>query len=139
MSEWSSLFNAVIHKAPTDDNAKMNHLKTLVKGKAKAANAGLGYSGAFNHTAWDTLVRNFGRHQTVFNDKKNSSISSPFIKSPESTAIIKYSQLITFITSCVSVLNQYGFTDDLSLESVLISAVRKLPPELKPNTLSYAK
>ena len=55
--EWSSLFNAVIHNAPIDDNAKMSHLKTLVKGKAKAAIAGLGYSGALYHTAWDTLVR----------------------------------------------------------------------------------
>ena len=60
-SERSSLFNAVIHNAPIDDNAKLSHLKTLVKGKAKAAIAGLGYSGALYHTAWDTLVRNFGR------------------------------------------------------------------------------
>ena len=68
--EWpalSSLFNAVIHNAPIDDNAKMSHMKTLVKGKAKAANAGLGYSVALFHTAWDTLVRNFDRPQTVVN------------------------------------------------------------------------
>ena len=44
--KWSSLFNAEIHNAPIDDNAKVSHLKTLVKGKAKAAIAGLGYSGA---------------------------------------------------------------------------------------------
>ena len=49
--EWSSLFNAVIHNAPIDDNAKMSHLKTLVKGKAKSAIAVLGYSGALYHTA----------------------------------------------------------------------------------------
>ena len=35
--EWSSPFNAVIHNAPIDDNAKRIHLKTLIKGKAKAA------------------------------------------------------------------------------------------------------
>ena len=44
--EWSSLFTATIHNAPIDDNAKMGHLETLVKGKAKAAIAGLGYSGS---------------------------------------------------------------------------------------------
>ena len=44
--KWSSLFNEVIHNAPIDDNAKMSHLKTLVKGEAKASIAGLGYSGA---------------------------------------------------------------------------------------------
>ena len=62
--EWSSLFIAVIHNASIDDNAKTGHLKTLVKGKAKAAIAGFGYSGALYHTAWDTLVRNFGQPQT---------------------------------------------------------------------------
>ena len=44
--EWSSLFIATIHNAPIDDNAKMGHLKTLVSRKAKAAIAGLGYSGS---------------------------------------------------------------------------------------------
>ena len=134
--EWSSLFNAVIHKAPIGDNAKMSHLKTLVKGKAKAAFAGLGYSGALYHTAWDTLVRNFGRPQTVVNAQMKLIHTYPFIKSHDSAAIIKYSQLIT---TCVSVLNQYGFTGDLCSESVLNSAVRKLPPELKTKWLFYAK
>ena len=126
--EWSSLFNAVIHNAPIDDNAKMSHLKTLVKGKAKVAIAGLGYSGALYHTAWDTLVRNFGRPQTVVNAQMKLIHTYPFIKSHDSAAIIKYAQLIP---TCVSVLNQYGFNGDLSSESVMNSAVRKLPPELK--------
>ena len=60
----------------------------------------------------------------------------PFIKSHDSAAINKYAQLIT---TCVNVLNQYGFTGDLSSESVLNSAVRKLPPELKTKWLFYAK
>ena len=51
--DWSSLFNAVLHNAPVDDNAKMSHLKTLVKRKAKAAIAGLGYSGMLYHTSWE--------------------------------------------------------------------------------------
>ena len=134
--EWSSLFNAVIHNAPIDDNAKMSHLKTLVKGKAKAAIAGLGYSGASYHTAWDTLVRNFSRAQTVVNTQMKLIHTYPFIKSHDSAAIIKYSQLIT---TCVSVLNQYGFTDGRSSESVLKSAVRKLPLKLKTKWLFYAK
>ena len=134
--EWSSLINAVIHNAPIDDNSKMSHLKTLVKGKAKAAIGGLGYSGALYHTAWDKLVRNFGRSQTVVNAQMKLIHTYPFIKSHDSAAIIKYAQLIT---TCVSVLNQYGFTGDLSSESVLNSAVRKLPPELKTKWLFYAK
>ena len=134
--DWSSPFNAVIHNAQINDNAKMSHLKTLVKGKAKAAIAGLAYAGALYHTAWDTLVRNFGRPQTVVNAQMKLIHTYPFIKSHDSAAIIKYAQLIT---TCVSVLNQYGFTGDLSSESVLNSAVRKLPPEPKTKWLFFAK
>ena len=57
---WSNIFNALIHDAQIEDNAKTCHLKTLVKGNAKAACAGLGNSGALNHTVWYTLVRNSG-------------------------------------------------------------------------------
>ena len=134
--EWSSLFNAVIHNAPIDDNAKMSHLKTLVKGKAKAAIACLGYSGSLYQTAWDTLVRNFGRPHTVVNAQMKLIHTYPFIKSHDSAAIIQYAQLIS---TCVSVLHQYGFSGDLSSESVLNSALRKLPPDLKTIWLFYAK
>ena len=65
--EWFCLFIAVIQDAPIDDTAKMSHLKTSAKGKTKVAIASLGYSGAMYQTAWDTLVRNFGRPQTVVN------------------------------------------------------------------------
>ena len=126
--EWSCLFNAVIHIAPIDDNAKMSHLKTFVKGKTKAAIAGLGYSGVLYHTAWATLVRIVGQPQTVVNAQIVLIHTYPFIKSHDSAAIIKYAQLIS---TCVSVLNQYGVSGDLSSESVLNTAPRKLPPELK--------
>ena len=99
--EWSSLFNAVIHNAPIDDNAKMSHLKTLVKGKAKAEIAGLGYLEALYHTAWATLVRNFGRPQTVVNAQMKLIHTYPFIKSHDSAEIIKYAQLIsTSVCQC---------------------------------------
>ena len=91
--EWSSLFDAVIHNAPIDDSAKMSHLKTSRKGKAKSA--GLGYSVALYHTAWDTLVRNFGRPQTVVNAQRKLIHMYPSIKSHDSVAFIKYAQLIT--------------------------------------------
>ena len=35
--EWSQLFQATVHAANIDDNVKMNHLKTMVTGKAKDA------------------------------------------------------------------------------------------------------
>ena len=65
--EWSSLFTATIYNAPIDDNSKKGQLKTLVKGEAKAAIAGLGYSGSMYTAAWNALVTNFGRPQTIVN------------------------------------------------------------------------
>ena len=126
--EWSCLFNAAFHNAANDANAKTSHSKTPVKGKDKATIAGLGYSGALYHTAWDTLVRNFGRPQTVVIAQMKLIHAYPFTKSHDSAAIIKNFYLIT---TCVSVFNQYGSTGDLSSKSVLNGAVRKLPSELK--------
>ena len=134
--EWSSLFTANIHNAPIDDNAKMGHLKTLVKGKAKSAIAGLGYSGSMYTSAWNALVTNFGRPQTIVNAQMKLIHTSPFIRSHDSAAIIKCAQLIT---TCVIVLKQFGFDGDLYSESVLNSALRKLPPELKTKRLFLAK
>ena len=51
-----------------------------------------------------------------------------YIKLHDSAAIIKYAQLIS---TFVSVLHQYGFSGDVSSESVLNTALRKSPPELK--------
>ena len=82
------------------------------------------------------LVTNFGRPQTIVNAQMKQIHMSAFIKSHDSAAIIKYSQLIT---TCVNVLKQFGFTGDLKSESVLISALRKLPPELKTKWFFLAK
>ena len=58
--EWSQLFQATVHAANIDDSVKMNHLKTMVTGKAKEAIAGLGYTAEMYNVAWNVLVRNFG-------------------------------------------------------------------------------
>ena len=134
--EWSSLCTATIHNAPIDDNAKIGHLKTLVKGKAKAAIAGLGNSGSKYTAAWNALVTNFGRPQAIVNAQMKLIHTSPFIKSHDSAAINKYAHLIT---TCVNVLKQFGFDGDLYSESVLNSALRKLQRELQTKWLFLAK
>ena len=137
--EWperSSFFTATTHNAPIDNNAETGHLKTLVKGKAKAAIAGFGYSGSMYTAAWNALVTNFGRPQTIVNAQMKLIHTTPFIKSYDSAAIIKYAQLIT---TCVNVLKQFGFDGDLFSESVLLSALRKLPPELRTSWFFLAK
>ena len=134
--EWSSIFTSTIHNAPTDDNTNMSHLKTFVNGKAKAAIEGLGYSGVIYTAAWNALVTNFGRPQTIVNVQMKQNHLSPFIRSHDSTAIIRYVQLIT---TCVNVSKQFGFTGDIYSESVLNSALRNLPPELKTKWFFFAK
>ena len=106
------------------------------KGKAKAAIAGVGYSGSKFTAAWNALVTNFGRPQGIVEAQVKQIHTSPFIKSQDSAAIIKYAQLIT---TYVSVLKQFGFDADLYSESVLNSALQKLPPELQTKWLFLAK
>ena len=65
--EWSGLFLSTEHAANIDTSLKMNHLKTLVTGKAKEVIAGLGYTGDMYDVAWKTLVAHFGRQQMVVN------------------------------------------------------------------------
>ncbi len=134
--EGSSLFLPTFDSAPIADSLKMNHLKTLVRGKAKSVIAVMGYSGERYLSAWNALVRNFGRPQLVVNAQLKQLHTFPFIKPYDSAAIIKFAQLVS---SCVNVLHQFDCQGDLQSESVLNSAVRKLPPELKTKWLFYSK
>ena len=76
--EWSQQFQATVHAANMDDSVKMNHRKTMVTGKAKEAKAGLGYTAemAYN-VAWNILVQNFGKPQTVVNAQLKRFYSFP--------------------------------------------------------------
>ena len=65
--EWSGLFLSTVHAANIDTSLKMNHLKTLVTGKAKEVIAGQGYTRDMYDNAWKTLVAFFGRPQVVVN------------------------------------------------------------------------
>ena len=78
--EWSQLFQATVHAANLDDSVKMNHLKTMVTGKAKEAIAGLGYTGEMYNVAWNVLVRNFGKPQMVVNAQLKRIYSFPPMK-----------------------------------------------------------
>ena len=50
--EWSSMFIATVDQRPILDSEKMNHLKTLLTGKARSAISGMGFSGQFYGAAW---------------------------------------------------------------------------------------
>ena len=75
--EWSQLFQATVHAANIDDSVKMNHLKTMVTGKAKEAIAGLGYTAEMYNVAWNVLVRNFEKSQMFVNAQLKRIYSFP--------------------------------------------------------------
>ena len=112
----------------------MQDLKTLVTVKAKAAINGMGYSGQMYHVAWPTLEHDFGRPELVVNAQLRKIHAYSFIKPYDSLVIVKYFQLVS---ECVNVLTQFGYEMDIDSESVLNSAVRKLPNDLKNKWLTY--
>ena len=108
--EWSGLFLSTVHAANIDVSLKMNHLKTLVTGKAKEVIAGLGYTGDMYDVAWNTLVAHFGRPQVVVNAQLRRVYTFPPIKPFDSVALVKFSRIVS---SCVQVLLQMNYIADL--------------------------
>ena len=134
--EWSQLFQATFHAANIDDSVKMNHLKTMVTGKAKEAIAGLGYTAEMYNVAWNVLVRNFGKPQMVVNAQLKRIYSFPPMKPYDGAALIKFARIVS---SCVNVLTQFNYVGDLNSEGVLGSATRKLTLDMKTKWLTYVK
>ena len=90
--EWSQLFQATVHAANIDDSVKMNHLKTMVTGKAKEAIASLGYTAEMYNVAWNVLVRNCGKPQMVVNAQLKRIYSFPPKKPYDGAALIKFKE-----------------------------------------------
>ena len=134
--EWSQLFQATVHAANIDDSVKMNHLKTMVTGKAKEAIAGLGYTAEMYNVAWNVLVRNFGKPQMVVNAQLKRIYSFPPMKPYDGAALIKFARIVS---SCVNVLTQFNYVGDLNSEGVLGSATRKLTLDMETKWLTYVK
>ena len=134
--EWSGLFLSTVHAANIDASLKMNHLKTLVTGKAKGVIAGLGYTGDMYDIAWITLVAHFGRPQVVVNAQLRQIYTFPPVKAYNSVALVKYSRIVS---SCVQVLTQMNYVGDFQSEVVLSSATRKLPMNMKTKWLAHAR
>ena len=134
--EWSQLFQATVQAANIDDSVKMNHLKTMVTGKAKEAIAGLGYTAEMYNVAWNVLVRNFGKPQMVVNAQLKRIYSFPPLKPYDGAALIKFARIVS---SCVNVLTQFNYVGDLNSEGVLGSATRKVTLDMKTKWLTYVK
>ncbi len=84
------MFQSTARKANLSDDEKMNHLKTLVSGKAKHAIQGMGFSGAMYARAWTTLQRKFGQPHLIV-----SSQLTKLEKHPQAKCIIQKESLST--------------------------------------------
>ena len=132
--EWSGKFLVTADGSGASDSHKMQYLKTLVTAKAKTAIEGMGYSGQMCHVAWQTMEHDFGRPELVVNAQSRKIHAYSFIKPHNSLEIVKFSQVVS---GCVNVLTQFGYEMAIGSESVMNSAVRKLPNDLKNKWLTY--
>ena len=110
--EWpesSGLFLSTVQAANIDASLKMNHLETLVTGKAKEVSAGLGYTGDMYDIAWNNLVAHFGRPQFVVNGQLRRIYTFLPVKVYDSVALVKYSRIVS---SCVQVLTQMNYVGE---------------------------
>ena len=81
-----------------------------------------------NNVAWNVLVRNIGKHQTVVNAQLERVYSFPPMKSYDGAALIKF---VRIVSSCENVLTQFNYVGDLNSEGVLGSATRMLTLDMK--------
>ena len=79
----------------------MNHLNTIVTGKAKKVIAVLGYTGEMYDTAWNTLVAYFRRPQVAVTAQRRRIYTFPPVKAYDSLALVKY---LRTVSCCVQIL-----------------------------------
>ena len=126
--EWSGMFLATVGRCNISKDEKMNHLKTLVTGKAKEVVAGFGYSGAFYDSAWKKLEKTFGRPHVIVGSQLAKIQNHPPIKIHDSESIIKYARSVA---TCVEVLTTMKYKSDLKSSTNVESVLRKLPPNMR--------
>ena len=63
--EWFCQFNSTVNSAAISDDAKMNYLKTYVKGEAAPEIAHLAYCGTMYKEALEALQRQFGQPHSI--------------------------------------------------------------------------
>ena len=120
-----------------DDSLKMNHLKTMVPGKAKEAIAGLGYTAEMYNVTWNVLVRKLiWKTQVVVNAQLKGIYSFPQTKLSNGATLIMFARIVS---RSVNVLTQFNCVGDLNSEVVLASATSKLTLDMKTKWLIYVK
>ena len=133
-SEWSGLFDVVVYQKPISNTEKMQYLKTSLKGQAKAAISGMGFSSQSYYHAWDILCEKYGRSDVIVNAQFKKIHTNPPIRHDDSTSIVRFANVVTNV---VNTLTQLEYTPDTEAEAGLSSTTRKLSPQLREQWLQY--
>ena len=112
----------------------MQYLKTSLKGQAKAAISGMGFSSQSYYHAWDILCEKYGRSDFIVNAQFKKMHTHPPVRHDDSTSIVKFANVVT---NMVNTLTQLGYTSDLESKGGLSSTTRKLSPQLRKHRLQY--
>ena len=128
------MFIDTVDQRPIADSEEMNHLKTLLTGKARSAISGMGYSGQFYGAAWGILERKFGRPHVIIDAQLESLQKANKVKLHNSTSLISFAGNVS---NFVNVLKEYKQIGDLQSSLTLYMAVDKLPQVLKEKWWFY--
>ena len=112
----------------------MQYLKTTLKGQAKAAISGMGFSSQSYYCAWDKLSEKYGRSDVIVNAQFKKIHTHPPFRLEDSTSIDKFANVVTKV---VNTLTQLGYTSDLEAEAGLSSTTSKPSPQPREQWLQY--
>ena len=114
----------------------MTHLKTLLIGPANRALMGMGYCRATYDTAWQTWQRKFGQFHSIVSTQVSKIQRYPFMKPYDSECFIN---LMETISKFVHVLQQFDYSNDFFLSSILKVVVNKLPAGIKRRWFAFVE
>ena len=126
--EWFGQFNSTVDSAAISDDAKMNYLKTYVKGEAASEIAHLAYCGTMYKEALEALQRKFGQPHSIVAAHLERLNNYPQVKMHNSEAIIAFTGIVA---SLVGVFRSLKYDSDLKSTTLLNQVVSKLPPNMK--------
>ena len=103
-------------KKPISSTEKMQYLKPILTGQAKAnaATSGMGFSSQLYYHALDILCQKYGRSDVIANSQLKKNYNHPQVRHDNSTSVVKIANMpINVVNTFQKSLTQLGYTSDL--------------------------
>ena len=104
--EWAVLFD-VVHQKPISDTETMSRVS--LKGQAKAAISGMGFSSQSCYHVLDIFCETYGRSDVIFNAQFKKIHTHPPVRHENSASNVTFAN----VTNVVNTSTQLGYTSDL--------------------------